>query len=280
MAAGVEIIVVGNEILQGDVLDTNSHWLCRELTALGAVVRRVTQVRDDRLAIIEVLHSALRRGNRLVILTGGLGPTADDLTLEAVAQALGVPLRVHPQALAWVAEMYRRLAAEGRVLSAEMTPQRTKMARFPAGCEPLYNAVGAAPGALCRLAGQVIVCLPGVPAELKAIYQGALLPFLQEALGRGAFVEWVALAACNDESLLAPILEDATQMHPGVYIKSRARAFGESTGQFTITLSAQGETTAEAEVYVRTAWEDLRVALESAGIAAHLESPPEGNLAL
>lgn len=273
MAAAVEIIVVGNEILQGDVLDTNSHWLCKEVTALGAVVCQVTQVRDDRLAIAEALRLALRRGNRLILLTGGLGPTADDLTLEAVALALGVPLREHPQALAWVAETYRRLAAEGHVLSAEMTPQRAKMAHLPAGAEPLYNPVGAAPGVLYRLAGCAIVCLPGVPAELKAIYQGALLPFLKEWFGRGAFVEWVAVAACNDESVLAPILMGVARGHPGVYIKSRARAFGESTGWFTITLSTQGEMAAEAEGRVRAAWEDLYTALERAGLEAHLELP-------
>ncbi len=276
MAATVEIIVVGNEILQGDVLDTNSHWLCAQLTALGAVVRQVTQVRDDCPAIAEALRLALRRGNRLIILTGGLGPTADDLTLEAVAQALGVSLQEHTQALAWVAEMYRRLAQEGRVPSAEMTPQRIKMARLPAGCEPLFNAVGAAPGVLCQLVGQAVVCLPGVPAELKNIFQEALLPWLAEWLGQGAFVEWTAVAACNDESVLAPLLKRAAEAHPEVYIKSRARAFGESYGRFTITLSARGETPARAEALVRSAWEDLSASLDRAGLNAWLEVPAGG----
>jgi len=276
MTAQVEIIVVGNEILQGDVLDTNSHWLCGQLTGLGAVVRQVTQVRDECPAIAEALRLALRRGNSLIILTGGLGPTADDLTLEAVAQALGVPLKEHPQALAWVADTYRHLAEEGRVPSAEMTPQRAKMAHLPAGCEPLFNAVGAAPGVLCRLAGQAIVCLPGVPAELKSIYQEALLPLMAEWLGPGAFVEWEAMVACNDESVLAPLLKHVVGAHPEVYIKSRARAFGESHGRFTITLSAQGATRAEAEARVRSAWEDLRAVLGQAGLNASLSIPPSG----
>ena len=148
----VEIVAVGNELLLGDVLDTNSQWLCRRFTGLGARVQRVTMVGDDEAIIAGVVRGALERGARLVVTTGGLGPTEDDLTLRAVAAALGRPLVEHPGAREMVARTYAELARRGHVASAEMTPARLKMARLPEGAEPLANGVGAAPGALVRLA--------------------------------------------------------------------------------------------------------------------------------
>jgi len=88
----VEIVAIGNELLLGDVLDTNSHWLCRRLTGLGALVRRVTMVGDDEAVIAAAVRAALERGARLVITTGGLGPTYDDITKRVVAASFGKKL--------------------------------------------------------------------------------------------------------------------------------------------------------------------------------------------
>lgn len=261
----VEIIAIGNELLAGDVLDTNSHWLCGQLTGLGAGVRRVTMVGDDPAAITEALRGALARGAMLIVTTGGLGPTADDRTLESVAAALGLGLAEHPTALAWVAAQYAALAQQGAVASAEMTAPRAKMARLPLGAEPLANGVGAAPGALLRIGEQTIVCLPGVPAELRDIFEGALRPTLAALLGQGVYRAWRLTAACGDESVLAPILARAGAAHPDVYIKSRARRFGVDV-RITVTLAARGEGAAEAEARLRAAHETLAALLAEAGI--------------
>ena len=265
MNTSAEIIVIGNEILNGDVLDTNSHWLCKQLTGLGALVLRVCQVRDHLPAITEALRSALKQSS-LIITTGGLGPTDDDLTLEAVAQALERELELNPQAFSWVQEKYQEFAQKGYVASAEMTPERTKMARLPHGAIPLPNKVGAAPGVLLREGKQIIVCLPGVPAELKDIFQGALLPTLQALFGAGAFAEWRARVACGDESALAPLLRKAVEAHPRVYIKSRAKRFGPDV-TFIITLAARGQTREEAFTLLEDAWQTLSQVLHRAGIA-------------
>ncbi|MEA3407946.1 MAG: molybdopterin-binding protein [Chloroflexota bacterium] len=265
MKIEAEIVVAGNEILLGDVLDTNSHWLCGELTEMGIVVRRVCQVRDDLSAIEGAIRSALSRGADVIITTGGLGPTADDVTLEALAQALGGELAVHPLALQWVVEKYRDLAAKGYVDSPEMTPERRKMARLPAGAQPLRNEEGAAPGVLIRRGDGIIISLPGVPEELKGIFARGVRPVLSVLAGKGVFLEWHATVDCGDESVLAPLLATVNEKWPGVYVKSRARRFGPD-GEFLVTLSASGHDQEGAAALLESAWQDLEGALGDKGI--------------
>ena len=276
MAVAIEIVAVGNELLLGDVQDTNSNWLCRRFTALGGRVRRVTMVGDEVDTISEVVRAALDRGAQLVVTTGGLGPTDDDLTLRAVARALDRPLREHPTARAWVAATYAELARRGHVASAEVTPSRAKMAQLPAGAEPLANGVGAAPGALLRRDdGSIVVSLPGVPDELMDIVRGALRPYLTALFGQGAYEEWRARVDSGDESVLAPILSEVASRHPDVYIKSRAKRFGLGV-TFMVSLSARGEDPAQARARLQAAWRALEQALDRAGIAARLEEGSVG----
>jgi len=270
----VEIVAVGNELLLGDVLDTNSNWLCRQFTGLGARVRRVTMVGDEEGAIVAVVRGALDGGARLVVTTGGLGPTEDDLTLRAVAAALGRPLVEYAVALEMVSRTYADLARRGHVASAEVTPSRAKMACLPQGAEALANGVGAAPGSLVRLDdGSAVVSLPGVPDELQDIVRGALRPFLTDLLGQGAYEEWRARVACGDESVLAPLLSGVARQYPDVYIKSRAKRFGTDV-TFMVSLSGRGEDPAGVRSRLDAAWAALQRALSGEGIAARLEKGP------
>ena len=263
--AQAEIIAVGNEILDGDVLDTNSNWICQQLTGLGVVVAQVVQVRDRGRAIGDALQGALKREPELIVLVGGLGPTEDDLTLQAVGDALGRALIVDPTALTWVQACYRRLADIGHVDLAEMTPARAKMARLPEGSEPLPNGVGAAPGVLLDERGAAVVCLPGVPAEMKDIFEQGLRPVLNRRLGQGYSAQWQATVACGDESVLSPILRQVTAVHPGAYIKSRAGLFGPDA-RFRITLSSRGSDEDEVTGRIEKAWQSLHGLLTEAGI--------------
>ena len=151
----VEILAIGNELLAGDVLDTNSHWLCRQLAGRGARVSRVTTLPDDMATIGEALLAALSRGPALIVTCGGLGPTADDLTVAAQAAALGRVLVENPTAFAMVRDFYATLFRRGEVTTPDMTPARAKMAVLPADAEPLPNSVGAAPGVLMIAGGDV-----------------------------------------------------------------------------------------------------------------------------
>jgi molybdenum cofactor synthesis domain-containing protein len=261
----VEIIAVGNELLIGDVLDTNSHWLCRRLTLLGGVVNRITTVRDDPKVIAVQLRSALERRVDLLIVSGGLGPTADDRTIEAVAEALGLALERNAAALAAVRERYADFARRRFVERGDVTPEREKMGILPEGALPLANPVGAAPGVLLRTGNSVIVCLPGVPAELQAIFETSLPPVLRDALGNGAFVERAASVGCSDESGLAPLLRDVALAHPAAYLKSRPRRFGKDV-RILVTVSATAVSRDEAEHIVGSAWNRLVQELTAAGL--------------
>ncbi len=270
----VEIFAIGNELLLGEVVDTNTAWLCRFLTGLGGKVRRAVLLPDDVEAIRSELEGALRRGPDLVFTTGGLGPTEDDRTLMAVAQATGRPLEEHPQALQMVAARYQALAVAGIVASPELTPPRRKMALLPQGATPLANPVGAAPGVLLPLEHTTMICLPGVPEEMKAIVQGALAPHLQTRFGKAGFAELRMLVDCGDESRLAPLLEEIQRQLPQVYIKSRARAFGPGV-RLRIYLSAAASTPEEARALVEEARDRLGRRLVEAGIAWEISGQEE-----
>jgi len=260
-----EILAIGNELLQGDVLDTNTHWLIQQITAIGGFIGRTAMLRDDGAAIVGALQDASERKVDLIITSGGLGPTDDDLTLEAVSVATGCPLELCPEAREMVAETYRVLAARGLFPDADMTPAREKMARLPQGAIPLANSAGAAPGVLLSWENSRIVCLPGVPGELKAIYSESLRPILRGMFGESTFIEWCLTADCADESLLAPVLAAVQRQHTEVYIKSRARRLGIDL-TFDITLSCSGVEVDQLEAALRSAATELQAALVGAGI--------------
>lgn len=269
----VEIIAIGNELLIGDVLDTNTNWLCRRLTRMGAFVRRVVLVRDDEDAIAAEVQGAISRGTDLLFTSGGLGPTDDDRTLAAIAKAFNLSLDLNEQALQMVTRRYRELYEQGFVDSPEITPPRRKMAMLPKGAIPLFNSVGTAPGVWLEISGTVIVCLPGVPAELKDVFEGSLPPYLERVLGKGYYAERVFEATCRDESVLAPLLKQVADKHPDVYLKSKARIFGEEV-RITILLSASGADKTSVERSLRATVDDLLAVLEPEGIV--LVPVPEG----
>jgi len=266
MTVHVEIFAIGNELLQGDVLDTNTHWLCRQISGLGGAVQRTVMIPDRPEVIGELLRSALGREPRLVILTGGLGPTNDDLTLAALAEELRRPMGVHEQALTMVQATYDGLALRGLVTDASMTEARRKMAILPQGAEPLHNQVGAAPGVLLQERGTRIVCLPGVPAEMKSIFSSSLAPLLGDLFGGRFFLERILVTDCGDESRLAPIVDRVAADHRPVYVKSRAQAYGGGI-QLRITLSLSGVDVGQVRSTIDAAETDMVEGLARAGIA-------------
>ena len=173
-----EIIAIGSELLLGGSVDTNSLFLSERLADLGVPVRFKTVVGDEAPDIAHALRTAVRRAD-LVVITGGLGPTCDDCTREAVAKVTGRSLRRHPQA---AEGMRRRLAAWGRVPSRAQFRQ----ALVPRGAEVLPNPVGSAPGFCLSWNRTFVAALPGVPAEAKDMFDEALLPRLVSLTGQTA----------------------------------------------------------------------------------------------
>ncbi|MCB9700758.1 MAG: CinA family nicotinamide mononucleotide deamidase-related protein [Myxococcales bacterium] len=173
MQPSAEIICVGDELLAGDTLDTNSADIARFLRLWGVTVRRAVSVADGEAAIVGALEDAL--GADLCVVTGGLGPTGDDLTAAAVASAAGVDRVRSPAAIEAITA---RLAARGHACDEVQLRQ----AEVPAGATIVDNPIGIAPGFALDLRGTLVVCLPGVPTEVRAMLEG-LASLLRARLG-------------------------------------------------------------------------------------------------
>ena len=265
MTAFVEILTIGNELLAGDVLDTNSHWLCRQLAGRGARVSRMATLPDDMATIGSALLAALSRRPALIVTCGGLGPTADDLTVAAQAKALGRALAENPTAYVMVRDFYAALFRRGEVTTPDMTSARAKMAVLPADAEPLPNSVGAAPGVLMSEGETLIAALPGVPAEMKAIFEESLWPRVTARFSGQAYAERVIQTNCWDESIMAPAVDAVAARHPRVYVKSRAQVYGGGLADF-VTLSARADTPSEARALLDDTEADLRMALRTVNV--------------
>lgn len=168
----IEIVTIGHEVLSGRTADTNFVHLARRLEEVDAFVERHTTVGDVAADIADALRAALSRAE-CVVVTGGLGPTPDDLTRGVVADTLGRPLETREEVLEHIRDRVRRA---GRPMPASVE----EMARVPRGATVWRNSVGSAPGVLIEHEGRFVVLLPGPPSELRAITDEHLLPWLRE----------------------------------------------------------------------------------------------------
>ena len=209
-----EILSQGDEVITGQTVDSNAAWLAEQLTALGIRVVRHSSVGDDAGAIGALVAEAAARCP-LVLCTGGLGPTADDLTAEAVAAAAGVPLRFDAQAMAQIERLYRRF---GKTMAAT----NRKQAMLPEGCQRLDNRWGTAPGFAVELGDAWLAFMPGVPREMRKMFAARVLPELQRrfALTPGHLITLHTVGV--GESRLQQLLAD--WRHDGVELGYRVRA--------------------------------------------------------
>ena len=194
-----EIVTVGTEMLLGDLVDTNTAWLSARLAALGVGIYRHTTVGDNRERIAGVLSEAASRSD-LVVTTGGLGPTSDDLTNECLAAVTGRRMIEYPEARAHVDEMFRKF---GR----EPTQNNYKQALFPEGTQLIPNPLGTAMGALLEADGTLFATLPGVPPEMKRMFEETLEPLIR-ARSEGSIVSKTLWFAGIGESALAEKVQD------------------------------------------------------------------------
>jgi nicotinamide-nucleotide amidase len=199
----VELLATGDELLTGQIVDTNSVWLMDRLWDLGVMPRRKTLVADDRDDLLAALRETTGRSD-LVVMSGGLGPTEDDLTAEVVAAALGVPLELDERSLEAIRERFRKF---GR----EMTPNNAKQARFPRGATVIPNRFGTAPGFSVRLGQAELVALPGVPVEYRGLCEEWVLPRLTARAGSvPAFrlVKLIAVPESHADQAMRPVMDD------------------------------------------------------------------------
>jgi molybdenum cofactor synthesis domain-containing protein len=234
------IVTIGNEIVSGDVENTNGSWLARQLAELGIEVRALVALRDE----IEQIAAFLAEQNHLdyVFVTGGLGGTPDDVTREAVAAAFGVE-RVELGTLA--GSLRERFADRG------LGDYAARWACLPDGAEPLDNPLGGAPG--FRL--QHVYVMPGLPSEMKAMFGSVAERFRGEPIGT-----W-RRSYRTGEGQIVRILEEATRLHPRVDVGSYPRFLADGPEVEVVLKCADPDALAEA-----TAW--LEAALEGVSAAA------------
>jgi nicotinamide-nucleotide amidase len=212
-ATGVELVTIGNELLLGFSVDTNAGHLARELGAIGIEIVRRTTVGDATAAIGAAVHEALRRTG-VVITTGGLGPTDDDLTRDAVAALLGRALHEDPRL---VEELQRRWRHRG--LPGDLPRSNRRQALVPQGAVLLENQHGTAPGLWIEDGDRLVVMLPGVPREMRGILADELLSRLRARLGaaaervvRSRTLRTTGIAEAAVAELLADLPPDALEL--------------------------------------------------------------------
>jgi nicotinamide-nucleotide amidase len=261
MTGEMEIICVGNELLIGKTLNTNAQWLSKRATAIGIAVKRITVVADDVDEIASVVREALQRKPQFIITTGGLGPTFDDKTLEGIAEALNCKLEINEKALQMVKEKYETYAREKRTEKVELTQSRIKMATIPQKAEPVPNPVGTAPGVRADLDGTILIALPGVPSEMKVIFEETIAPLLKQASGDITFYEKSMYADNIMESTLAPLIDKVMHDNPSVYVKSHPRG-EESEPHMEIHFSIKAKDTEKPEEKLQKAITQLSSLIE------------------
>lgn len=265
------LLAVGNELLSGEIRDLNLYTLSRRLTRMGFKVLGAVVARDTTQSISDSLAFLLAQGPDVLICTGGLGPTEDDLTLAALAAALDRPLILDPEARRLVEIHYEQLLAQGYLEHRGPEAARAKMARIPQGATPLPNPMGTAPGIRLEHEATRIYVLPGVPKELDAIFEETLVPELRSAFDLGGWAEKSLRVHVDDEALVASPLEEVRGRHPDVYLKSLAQPFPSAGREgLRIIAAAQASDVERAQDAVRVALADLRRTLEEAGLRVSL----------
>ncbi len=231
-----EIVGVGTELLLGQIVNTNAAWIGQRLADVGWDCLRHTTVGDNEARIAEVLREALGRADG-VIVTGGLGPTQDDVTREAVAAVAGVPLVRRPVLEDWLRERFARMGTR-------MAEMNLRQADVPEGARYIDNPRGSAPGLIVEVGGKPLYAVPGVPREMEGMLERVVLPDLAARAGEGrAIVSRVLRTAGVGESRLAERLTPLWEAAGGGRV---TLAYLASAGEVRVRLTAVGATREEA----------------------------------
>lgn len=264
-----EIITIGTEILLGEIVDTNSAYLARKLRDLNVDVFRTTTIGDNTERIAEVIRETLAR-TEIIITTGGLGPTVDDPTREAVARAVGVSVEFREELWEQIVE---RMARFGRSAGENQKRQ----AYVPAGAIALRNPVGTAPAFIVEQGGRCIISLPGVPREMEYLLENEVIPYLRQRYQlRGLIKARILRVAGMGESVIDEHVGDLEELaNPTVGLAAHA-------GLVDIRITAKADTPEAADALIAPIEATARQRLGNAIFGADgdtLESVALGQLA-
>ncbi len=223
-----EIITIGDELLIGQVVDTNSAWIATELNKIGVSIYQITSVSDQAEHIKKAISEASERAE-IILITGGLGPTRDDITKQTLCDFFGSKLVLNQEALENVANIFKRF-------NAPLLDVNIKQAEVPDNCEVLQNKNGTAPGMLFRKQGKLFVSMPGVPFEMMAMMENQVIPIMSEMFQMPSIIHKTLLTSGVGESFIAKKLEKIEDSLPA----NLKIAYLPKLGQVRIRLSAYG----------------------------------------
>ncbi len=259
-----EIVMIGTELLLGELVDTNANRLAKALREIGLDLFYKTTVGDNEARITEVFNLALDRSD-VIITSGGIGPTVDDVTRQAVANATGRKLVYSP-------DLEAQIAARFRSFGREMAENNKRQAYIPQGALPLSNPVGTAPCFLCEdLRGRgIIISLPGVPRELEYMLSKKVAPLLVERMGGAKVTKIRILRTCAvGESNVDRVVGDLmTTKNPTIGLAAHA-------GQTDVRITAKAETEEEADTLIAALEAEVRQRLGVAIYGVEKETVPE-----
>ena len=238
MSKDIEIICIGNEILNGTTIEKNSTWLTKRIRQLGGTVSRITIIRDNFSEIKSTINEALDRRPKWIITSGGLGPTYDDITIESIGKTLKRNFIYHPTALAILKRNYLKRGIK------KLNKYQLKMAFVPEDSEIIDNSIGTAPSILICARNTKIVCLPGVPIELRNIFKNNILTIIKEEYNGIFFKEQFLKTIKVRESYIAKFLEKIVKenkdKHFDLCIKTHAKNPRSNIPKMNIYVSIKG----------------------------------------
>ena len=241
------ILCIGTELTRGELVNTNATWIADRLTTIGFDVDELTTVADERARIVEAMLRLAAR-HRVIVVSGGLGPTTDDITSACAAEAAGVSLQRDEPSLDAIR---KRFAQIGR----EMTPSNAKQADFPVGSEVLVNPIGTAPGFYLRLGGAHLFFTPGVPAEMKQMFDDRIEPRIASMAPNNTAQNHLRTFG-QTESKIGEMLSGVEEAFPGVVIGYRAHF-----PEIEVKVFARSKTRPEALSLADAATRDVRLRL-------------------
>ncbi|MFZ1702903.1 MAG: CinA family nicotinamide mononucleotide deamidase-related protein [Saprospiraceae bacterium] len=223
----ISIVTIGDEILIGQIVDTNSAWIGEQLSANGCVTHQIFSIGDTESQIIDTL-TYLSKTQDIIIMTGGLGPTKDDITVKSIAKFLNVPLVFNE-------DVYQRINHIFEKLNRPLSPSHREQCFLPEGVEILHNSMGTAPGMVFRFNHTILISMPGVPFEMKAIFSEEVLPKVILPLVENQFIQETFVVAGKGETEIEDLLQPLIQTMPPQF----SVAYLPGLGQVRVRLTAQ-----------------------------------------
>ena len=201
------IVTIGDELLIGQVIDTNSAWIAQQLNKIGVAIKRRVAVGDSYEEIVQILHEEKEHSD-IILMTGGLGPTSDDITKTVLNDYFGGKMVVNEEALANVKYLFEK------VFKRPISAVNLMQAEVPDVCDVIQNKRGSAPGMIFHKGNTIYISMPGVPYEMKGIMEDAVIPLLKEKFQLPVIVHRTMLTAGIGESALAEIIKDFEDVLP------------------------------------------------------------------